>query len=91
MRAGRHRADNAKGRVFFQRDAVIAAAAIRPEPVHAGNKLDDLEFRNLVVKPADFRFVQFELAHDSAFFSARVLTISSILRRAPTPFCFNCR
>ena len=62
MRAGRHRTDNAERRVFLQRDAVIAAAGIRPEPVHAGNELDDLEFRDFVVEPADFRLVEFELA-----------------------------
>ena len=62
MRAGRHRTDDAEWRVFLQRDAVIAAAAIRPEPVHAGNELDDLEFRDFVIEPADFRLVEFELA-----------------------------
>ena len=62
MRARRDRADDAEGRVFLERDAVIAAARIGPEPLHAGDELDDLELLDLVVEPADLRLVEFELA-----------------------------
>src|SRR5262249_16243136 len=50
--------DDAERRVFLQRDAVIAAASVRIQPVHSGNKLDDLELFNFVIEPADLCFVQ---------------------------------
>jgi hypothetical protein len=62
MGRGRDRADDAKRRVFLQRDAVIAAAAVGPEPFDAGNVLDDLQLFDFVIEPADFRFLQFNAA-----------------------------
>ena len=62
MRAGRDRTDHAKRRVFLQRDAVIAAAGVGPEPVHPGNELDDFELLDFVIEPADFRLFKFKPA-----------------------------
>ena len=42
-----------------------------------------------MVQPADLGFLKFELSPRLGIFSASDLTISSILRRAATPFCRN--
>ena len=39
---------------------MIAAAAIGPQPLHARHQLDDLQLLDLMVEPADFRFLQFD-------------------------------
>ena len=83
MRAGRDRANDAERRVFLQRDAVIAAAPVRPQPVHAGNELDDLQLLDLVVEPADLGFVEFDPAPRLGVFLGQGLDDSSILRRRP--------
>ena len=62
MRARRDRAHDAEGRVFLQRDAVIAAAGVGPEPFHAGDELDNLQLLDLVIEPANLRLVEFEFA-----------------------------
>ena len=59
---GRDGAHDAKGRVFLQRDAVVAAAAIGMQPLDARHQLDDLQLLDLVVQPADLRFFQFDPA-----------------------------
>ncbi len=55
-------ADDAEGCVFLEGDTVVPAVAVGPEPIHAGNKFDDLELLDLMVEPADFRFLKFESA-----------------------------
>src|SRR5207244_10093857 len=62
MGARRDGTDDAEGRVFLEGDAVISTVAVRPEPIHAGNELDALELLDLMVEPADFRFLEFESA-----------------------------
>ncbi len=62
MRGRGHCADNAEGRVFFERDAVIAAVAVGVKPIDAGNEIDDLQFFDLMIEPADLRLIQFQFA-----------------------------
>ncbi len=62
MRARRDRADDAERSVFFQRDAVVAAAGVGAEPVHAGHQFDQAQLGDLVIEPADLRFFKFNLA-----------------------------
>jgi hypothetical protein len=62
MGRGRDRADDAKRRVFFEHDAVIAATPVRPQPFDAGNVFDDLKLFDFMIEPTDFGFVQFNAA-----------------------------
>src|SRR5207249_8834174 len=54
--------DDAKGRVFLEGDAVIAAAAVGPEPIDARHQFDDFELFYFVIEPADFCFLEFVAA-----------------------------
>ena len=54
--------DDAERGVFLEGDAMVAAAGIGAEPVHAGDELDDLELGDLVIEAADLGFVEFDLA-----------------------------
>ena len=40
---------------------MVATAAIRMQPFHAGDKLDDFEFLDLVIESANLRFLQLDL------------------------------
>ena len=62
MRAGRDRANDAEGSVFFQRYAVIAAARVGAEPVHTGHELDQSELGDFVIEAANLGFFKFNLA-----------------------------
>ena len=62
MRAGGDAPHHAKRRVFFQGDAVVAAAGVGAQPVHAGHQLDQAQLGDLVIQPADLRFVIFQFA-----------------------------
>ena len=62
MCAGRDRADHAERGVFFQRNPVIAAASVGPQPIDARDEFDDLKLFDLVIEPTDFCFLQFETA-----------------------------
>ncbi len=55
-------ADDPEGGVLFQRNAVVAAAAIRMQPFNAGNQLNNLELLDLVVQPPDLGLFQFDPA-----------------------------
>jgi hypothetical protein len=41
---------------------MVAAAAIGVEPFNPGNQFDDLQLFDLVIEPADFRFIQLNLS-----------------------------
>src|SRR6266699_232137 len=55
-------ANDSKRSIFFQRNPVIAAAAIGMQPFHAGDELDNLQLLDLVVEPANLRLGQFSTA-----------------------------
>src|SRR5688500_18800094 len=52
--------DNTERRVFLESNSMIPAAPVRAEPINARNEFNDLQLLDLVVKAADFRFVEFE-------------------------------
>src|SRR5207249_988823 len=60
MGRGRDGGYDAKRRVLLQGNSVVAAAAIRAEPFHTGDELDDFELLDLVIEPANLRFLQFD-------------------------------
>ncbi|OQB89538.1 MAG: hypothetical protein BWX84_02369 [Verrucomicrobia bacterium ADurb.Bin118] len=62
MCAGRHRTDDAERREFLQRDAVVAAQAVRIQELDARNVALTFELINLVIQPANFRFLQLQPA-----------------------------
>ena len=59
MRAGRDRADDTERRVFLERDAVIATASVRAQPIHPRHELDQTEFGYLVVEATNLRLFKF--------------------------------
>ena len=62
VRAGRDRTDDTKGRIFFERDTVIAAARVGAEPVHTGHQLNQAQLGDLVIEAADLGFFKFNFA-----------------------------
>ena len=62
MRAWRDCANDTERRVFFQRNAVVAAARVGAEPVHPWHQFDQTQLGDLVVETADLGFFKFNLA-----------------------------
>ena len=62
MRAGCDATNDAKRRVFFERNAVIATARVRSQPIHARHKFDQSKFGDLVIQATDLRLFKFNPA-----------------------------
>ena len=62
MGARRDRAHHTKWRVFLQRNAMIAAAGVGTQPIHARHELDDFELLDFVVQPSNFGFIELDAA-----------------------------
>src|SRR5439155_14904347 len=60
MRRWRDCADHPEGRVLFECNPVIAAAAIRMQPLDSGHQLNNFQLFNLMVEPANLRFFEFQ-------------------------------
>src|SRR5690349_507766 len=60
MGAGGDRTNNTEGRVFLERDAMVAATRVRAEPLDAGHEFEDSQLLDLVVKAANFSFFKFD-------------------------------
>ena len=89
MGAGRDRANDAERRVFFERDAVVATARVRPQPVHAGHQLDDLQLRDLVIEPTNLGLIKFNLAPGFGIFLGERLDDLFNLAAARDAFFFK--
>jgi hypothetical protein len=62
MRDRQNGADDAERRVLLQGDAVVAAHAVRLDPLDAGHELHDLQLLDLVLEAADLGLLELELA-----------------------------
>src|SRR5262245_57919105 len=62
MRGWRDRRHHSERSVFFERDAMIAAAPVRVQPFDPRHQLENLQLLNLVIQPPDLRLLQFNSA-----------------------------
>src|SRR5262249_45628830 len=79
----RDRTDDSERSVFSEGQAMVPREALGLEELDPRNELDDLEFLDLVIEPADFRFFEFRTAE---FFSLLFSNLADTFDRLAAVF-----